>query len=193
MSAQTQLNAPVTLEDYLSFERQATKKYEFVEGIIYAMSGASRQHNMIVGNLHGELWTHFKKRHCNVYMSDMRVKVNQTDYVYPDVVALCGDTELEDEQFDTLLNPSVIIEVLSTYTQSYDKGKKMTLYQNIPTIQDYVLVAQEECRIEHYQRQNQNQWLLTVLTEPEHTLNLQSVNVQIALSDVYDKVILEHI
>ena len=201
MSAQPQLDTPTTPEEYLAFERQSTEKHEFVDGIIYpvhggshpdnetyAMSGASRKHNLISGNLFGELWTRFKKRDCSVYMSDMRVKVNETDYVYPDVVAVCDDVELEDNEFDTLLNPSVIIEVLSKSTKTYDKDKKMTLYQNLPTVQDYVLVAQDECRIEHYQRKSQNQWLLTVLTEPKQVLDLQSVDANISVQDVYDKV-----
>ncbi|WP_353573342.1 Uma2 family endonuclease [Candidatus Albibeggiatoa sp. nov. BB20] len=200
MPAQPQLDTPTTPEEYLAFERQSTEKHEFVDGIIYAygdshaddetyaMSGASQKHNIIAGNLFGELWTSFKKRDCSVYMSDMRVKVSETDYVYPDVVAVCADVELDDNKFDILLNPSVIIEVLSKSTKTYDKDKKMALYQNLPTVQDYVLVAQDQYRIEHYQRRSQNQWLLTVLTEPEQILILQSVDTQISVQDVYDKV-----
>ncbi len=191
MLAQSQLKTPITPEDYLAFERKAEEKHEFVDGIIYAMSGASREHNEITGNLFGELWTRFKKTPCRVYMNDMRVKINETDYVYPDVVGLCDDIQLEDEQFDTLVNPALIIEVLSKSTQNYDKNKKMTLYQSLPTVQDYVLVSQDEYRVEHYQRKSQNQWLFTVLTEPQQILQLNSVNAEISLQDIYDRVTLD--
>jgi Uma2 family endonuclease len=185
MSAQPQLK--ITPQDYLKFERQATEKHEFVDGIIYAMSGASRQHNRITVNFATYLSNQFKERDCEAFVSDMRVKVNKSDYVYPDVIAVCGEVEFEDNHFDTLLNPTVIIEVLSKSTAKYDKSKKMTLYQNLPSVQDYILVAQDECRIEHYQRQNN--WDLTLLTELEQVLNLQSVEAKILARDIYDKVI----
>lgn len=191
MSAQPQLEPPVTPEEYLAFERQAEERHEFVDGIIYAMSGASLRHNQITANIIIGLGGQFKGRDCQAMASDMRVKVNETDYVYPDVIAVCGDVELEDEQFDTLLNPSVIIEVLSKSTQNYDKNKKMALYQNLSTVQDYVLVAQDQYRIEHYQRKSQNQWLLTVLTEPQQVLQLNSVKAEISVQDIYERVKIE--
>lgn len=188
MSAQPQLDTPTTPEEYLAFERQSTEKHEFVDGIVYAMSGASLRHNQITVNLVAELREKFKGRNCQSMTSDMRVKINETDYVYPDVIAVCGEIELEDNVFDTLLNPTVIIEILSKSTAKYDKDKKMVLYQNLSTVQDYVLVAQDQYRIEHYQRRSQNQWLLTVLTEPEQILDLQSVDVKVLVQDIYDKV-----
>lgn len=183
-----QLETPITPQEYLAFERQAEEKHEFVDGIIYAMSGASLRHNTIAWNISANLHFQFRGRNCQAMASDMRVKVNETDYVYPDIVGLCGDVKLEDEQVDTLLNPTVIIEVLSKSTQNYDKNKKMALYQNLPTVQDYVLVAQDEYRVEHYQRKSQNQWLLTILTESAQILQLSSVNAEILFQDIYARV-----
>lgn len=188
MSAQPKIN--ITPEEYLIFERQADERHEFVEGIIYAMSGASRAHNIITVNIASAFNNQFKGRNCNVYASDMRVKVNQTDYTYPDIVAVCGESELEDEHFDTLLNPTIIIEVLSKSTERYDKSKKADLYRTLDTVQDYILVAQSQYYIEHYQRQNQHQWLLTVLTDINQTLVLKSVDTKISVQDIYDKVLL---
>ncbi len=188
MSAQPKI--AITPEEYLTFERQADEKHEFVEGIIYAMAGASRSHVIIVSNLVISLGVQFKSRNCNVYANDMRVKVNQADYTYPDVIAVCGESKIEDEQFDTLLNPTVIIEVLSKSTERYDKSKKADLYRNLETVQDYILVAQNQCYIEHYQRQNQNQWLLTILDEMTQILELKSINAEILVQDIYDKVLM---
>jgi Uma2 family endonuclease len=132
----------------------------------------------------------FKKRHCKVYSSDMRVKVNKSDYVYPDVVAVCGDAQFEDNTFDTLSNPTVIIEILSDSTERYDKGRKAELYRALPTVQDYVLISQTHCYIEHYQRQTATQWLFTTISQMDEKLILSSVNATIAVHDIYDKVFL---
>jgi len=188
MSASPQLAVKITSQEYLAFERQATEKHEFVDGIIYAMSGASEEHNLIAVNMVAELHLAFKKRHCKVYSSDMRVKVNKSDYVYPDVVAVCGDAQFEDNTFDTLSNPTVIIEILSDSTERYDKGRKAELYRALPTVQDYVLISQTHCYIEHYQRQTATQWLFTTISQMDEKLILSSVNATIAVQDIYDKV-----
>jgi len=188
MSASPQVAVKITPQEYLAFERQATEKHEFVDGIIYAMSGASKEHNFISSNITGELYLAFKKRPCVVCANDMRVKVNESDYVYPDVVAVCGDAQFEDNTFDTLSNPTVIIEILSDSTERYDKGRKAELYRALPTMQDYVLISQTHCYIEHYQRQTATQWLLTIISQMDEKLTLPSVNVTIAVQDIYDKV-----
>ena len=188
MSASPQVAVKITPQEYLAFERQATEKHEFVDGIIYAMSGASKEHNFISSNITGELYLAFKKRPCVVCANDMRVKVNESDYVYPDVVAVCGDAQFEDNTFDTLSNPTVIIEILSDSTERYDKGRKAELYRALPTMQDYVLISQTHCYIEHYHRQTATQWLLTIISQMDEKLTLPSVNVTIAVQDIYDKV-----
>jgi Uma2 family endonuclease len=189
MSASPQLAVKITSQEYLAFERQATEKHEFVDGIIYAMSGASEEHNLVAGNLFGEIRQCFKGRSCKTYINDMRVKINELDYVYPDVVAVCGDAQFEDNTFDTLSNPTVIIEVLSDSTERYDRGRKAELYRALPTMQDYVLISQTHCYIEHYQRQSATQWLFTTISQLDEKLVLSSVNATIAVHDIYDKVL----
>jgi len=188
MSASPQVAVKITPQEYRAFERQATEKHEFVDGIIYAMSGASKEHNFISSNITGELYLAFKKRPCVVCANDMRVKVNESDYVYPDVVAVCGDAQFEDNTFDTLSNPTVIIEILSDSTERYDKGRKAELYRALPTMQDYVLISQTHCYMEHYHRQTATQWLFTIISQMDEKLTLPSVNVTIAVQDIYDKV-----
>ena len=188
MSASPQVAVKITPQEYLAFERQATEKHEFVDGIIYAMSGASEEHNLVAGNVFGEIRQCFKGRSYKAYISDMRVKVNESDYVYPDVIAVCGDAQFEDNTFDTLSNPTVIIEILSDSTERYDKGRKAELYRALNTVQDLVLISQTHCYIEHYQRQTATQWLFTIISQMDEKLTLPSVNVTIAVQDIYDKV-----
>jgi len=188
MSASPQVAVKITPQEYLAFERQATEKHEFVDGIIYAMSGASKEHNFISSNITGELYLAFKKRPCVVCANDMRVKVNESDYVYPDVIAVCGDAQFEDNTFDTLSNPTVIIEILSDSTECYDKKLKAKLYHALNTVQDLVLISQTHCYMEHYHRQTATQWLFTIISQMDEKLTLPSVNVTIAVQDIYDKV-----
>ena len=134
-----------TPEEYIALERKAHFKSEYFDGHIIAMSGASRQHNLIVTNISGELHVQFKGRGCEVYTNDMRVRPSPRDtYVYPDVVVVCGEPEFEDDVFDTLLNPILIVEVLSPSTERRDRGEKFTRYKHLAALQEYVLVSQDK-------------------------------------------------
>ena len=186
----------ITATEYLELERTHPElKSEFVGGEIFAMAGASESHVTIVSNLVGELYVQFKHRPCKVYASDMRVKVNKNkvgeagDYVYPDVVALCQKPELVEQ--DNLTNPRLIIEVLSHTTEKYDLGQKAELYRAIPSLQDYILIAQNRHYIAHYQRQNDQSWLLREYRDENATIDLESMQAKLNLIDVYDKVIFE--
>jgi Uma2 family endonuclease len=192
MSALPKLQETISSEDYLFQERQNSQKHEFVEGIIYAMAGASEEHVLITGNVFGEIYSIFKQRSCKVYNNDMRVKVNKNDYVYPDIVAVCGESKFEDNVFDTLINPTVIIEVLSESTENYDCGKKAALYRHLETVQECLLIAQDRCYIEHYQRHNESQWLLTIISNMNEVLTLKSINVQITVQDIYHRTKITH-
>jgi Uma2 family endonuclease len=188
MPAQPQI-AYLTPEDYLAIERQAQYKSEYFDGEMFAMSGASPEHNQIAVNIVAEIHTQLKKRPCRVFMSDMRVKVSPTGlYTYPDVVAFCDPPRFDDQQKDTLLNPNVIIEVLSDSTEAYDRGKKFQHYRTLESLQEYLLIAQDKCQIEHYIRQSNNQWLLLEINKIEATIDLPSIKCSLALSDIYDKV-----
>ncbi len=173
---------------YLALEREAEQKSEYVNGHIFAMAGASRQHNQITFNLAGELRAQLRGRPCVAYVSDMRVKVSTTGlYTYPDVVALCGEAEFEDTFMDTLLNPMVIMEVLSRSTEAYDRGEKFAHYRRFPSLCDYVLITQNKVRIEHYVRQDK-QWILSEFDDWNNTIQLASIDCSLSLEEVYDKV-----
>jgi len=188
MSAQAQI-AYITPEEYLSLERQAEYKSEYFDGEIFAMTGASEAHNQIVANLMIEIGTQFKKRPCKVYANDMRVKVSPTGlYTYPDIVAVCEQRHFDDEQKDTLLNPTVIIEVLSSSTADYDRGTKFEQYRTLDSLKEYILIAQDKYHIEHYVRQANHQWLLSETNDLQDMIELPSIQCSLAVSEVYDKV-----
>lgn len=176
-------------EEYLAIERKAEYKSEYVDGVMYAMAGASERHNLIVGNVVASLHFPLRKTPCKVYPSDMKVRLpNARKFFYPDVSVVCGDARFADEERDVLLNPLLVVEVLSESTAAYDRGKKFQSYQQIESLQEYLLVTQDEFVIEHYVRQPDDKWLYTKATGLEASVRLPSLSCEIALSDVYDKV-----
>ena len=180
-----------TVEEYIAFERSSEEKHEYYAGEIFAMSGASREHNIIVMNTGASLNLQLAQRPCEVYPSDMRVKVNAIKYTYPDVSVVCGEPRFADGEFDILLNPTIIIEVLSDSTEDYDRGKKFKHYMGINSLQEYILIAQDEVRVDHYIRQSPCDWLISVSTTLEATLHLPSVNCSLLLADIYRKITFE--
>lgn len=185
----TQLKTYLTPQEYLALEREAEVKSEYFNGEMFAMSGASRKHNLIVTNIVRELSQQMRGRPCEVYSSDMRVKVSATGlYTYPDVVAVCGGPKFEDAHVDTLLNPTLLVEVLSASTASYDRGQKFGHYRGVESLSEYVLVSQDECKVEHYAKQSDRQWLQTVVQSPEARIELASIQGVLRLREIYDKV-----
>ena len=180
---------PLTPEAYLVLERDATTKSEYLNGQIYAMAGASRAHNLITGNTSSGLHVQLSTRTCEVYASDMRVKVRPTGlYTYPDVVVVCGEPRFENEDLDTLLNPTVLVEVLSPSTEAYDRGEKFAHYRQVASLKEYVLIAQNCVRVEHYLRQG-TQWLSTEFrARYDDSLNFVSLDCALHLRDIYAKV-----
>jgi Uma2 family endonuclease len=135
------------------------------------------------------LWSELRGKSCEAFNNDMRVQISETGmYAYPDLSALCGPPEFADDETDVLLNPSVLIEVLSPSTEKYDRGAKAAHYRRLSSLQEYVFVAQDEVRIEHYRRQESGQWLLTELTAPDEVLELESIGARLRVADVYEKV-----
>lgn len=181
----------LTPEEYLAIERKAQSKSEYINGEIVAMTGASRKHNLIVFNLTREISQQLQGRPCEGYSNDMRVRVPSTRfYTYPDLVVVCGEPDFEDDYLDTLLNPTLIIEVLSESTEGYDRGKKFGFYRTIPSLVEYLLVAQDEHRIEQYAKQPDGRWLLSEYRLAEDVAELASIQCRLALREVYDKVVL---
>ena len=152
------------------------------------MGGASEAHNVIVGNVLGELRQQLKGKPCRVYPSDLRVKVSSTGlYTYPDVIVVCGRSELE-QPGDTLLNPNVIVEVLSESSEAYDRGKKFEQYRSLASLTDYLLVAQDKPLVEHYARQSEGRWLLVVANRTVDSMEIASIGCTLALSEVCSNV-----
>jgi Uma2 family endonuclease len=187
----SQLNAHISPEEYLGIERKSEIRSEYLNGEMFAMVGASREHNLIVANLTREITQQLKGKPCELYPTDMRVRIPATGlYTYPNVVVVCGEPLFEDEHVDTLLNPTLIIEVLSESTESYDRGKKFSHYQTVSALVEYLLVAQDEYRIEQFVKQPDGHWLYSDARSPEGSLELASIQCVLALKEVYDRVAL---
>jgi len=178
-----------TPEEYLALERQADARHEFLDGEIYAMAGGSKRHNSISVNVIRLLGNQLLENDCSVYGSDMRVKITSTGkYTYPDVVAVCGEEFFEDESEDTLLNPMLLVEVLSQSTEAYDRGGKFEYYQTIPSFSEYVLIAQEPFRVEQFVRKESNVWTYFEFRQPDETVKLHSIDCELTLRDIYHKI-----
>lgn len=185
----SQVKTYYTPEEYLALERAAEYKSQYLDGEIFAMTGASRRHNLLAANVLATFHTQLRKRPCEIYPSDMRVKVNPTGlYTYPDVVVVCGEPLFDDEQKDTLLNPTVLVEVLSKSTASYDRGEKFEHYRKLGSLAEYLVIAQDKYHVEQYVRRPDNQWLLAETEDLQKTVHLPSIECDLALADVYDKV-----
>jgi Uma2 family endonuclease len=177
-----------TPEEYLALERNAEFKSEYLDGRIVAMTGATIEHATIAGNVHGELRLRLRGSRCRAFISDMRVQVGGgRRYTYPDVVAVCGEPQLMDGMLDTLMNPAVIVEVLSPSTEAYDRGEKFLHYRGIETLQEYVLVAQDRVLVERFVRAGKF-WTLSTLTDLDASLEFTSVGCEIPLRDIYERV-----
>lgn len=175
----------LTPQEYIVAERKATLKSEYLSGNIVAMSGASNEHNLITINTVNGLYNQLSDRGCRVYGSDMRVGVSTGDsYFYPDVTVVCEKPRFEDSEFDTLLNPIVVVEVLSPSTERYDRGEKFKRYQQLKSLKEYILISQDQVRVEHYFRQG-NMWQSNELTSLKDTLPLLSVDAELSLQLIY--------
>jgi Uma2 family endonuclease len=178
----------MTPEEYLAFERASEEKHEYFAGEIFAMTGASTNHNRIVGSTYAALYAQLREHPCDILANDMRVKVPVTGlYTYPDISILCEEPQFEDSEVDTLLNPAVIVEVLSPSTEAYDRGKKFQHYRTIPSFQEYVLISQDNVRVEHYRRQENDKWEMADAHTLDAAITLPSVGCTLRLSDIYEK------
>ena len=178
----------LTPAEYLEIERRAERKSEYYQGEMFAMAGATRKHSLIVTNLVFELVGQLRAKPCEVHSADMRLRVASTGlYTYPDVVVVCGEPQFADDQRDTLLNPALVIEVLSESTENYDRGRKFELYRTLPSLLEYLTIAQDRSHIEHHTRQ-EKYWTLVEYGDLSQTIQLTSIGAALPLSSVYDKV-----
>jgi Uma2 family endonuclease len=179
----------LTAEEYLEFERKVEYKSEYYLGEMFAMAGASYAHNLLVSNILFRLRQGLGPRPCSVLPSDMRVRVSPTGlYTYPDVVVVCGEPQFPDEQKDALLNPSLLVEVLSPSTEAYDLGRKFEHYRSIESLGEYLVVATDRIHADLFTRQADGGWLLRSANRMEDSLDLQSVGCRLTLADLYEKV-----
>jgi Uma2 family endonuclease len=178
----------VTEEQYLAIDRAAEFRSEFLDGEMVARSGVSMRHARLHQNISVGLDNPLRDRGCEVFGSDFRVRVSRRMYAYPDVSVVCGEPRLADERQDILLNPVVIFEVLSPSTEKYDRGVKFQHYRTVDSLKDYVLVDQDQFRIEHYSRETDNTWTLHDHQGLNDELKIASIGVSLSLSRIYDRV-----
>jgi Uma2 family endonuclease len=180
---------PITEADYLAFERTSEIKHEFIDGEIYAMTGASPNHNLVVASTIAAIHNQLRGKPCKIYPSDMKVRTPSTgSYLYPDISVVCGESQFDDEQRDILLNPTIIIEVLSPNTERYDRGKKFQSYRELASMQEYILIAQDSPHIERFVRQQDGLWQFSEARGLEASLDLASIMCKLALVEVYEQV-----
>lgn len=179
----------LTPEQYLSQERQSEVRSEYFDGEIFAMAGASREHNQISTNLVRVLGNQLLEKPCNVYSSDMKVKIDKVrKYTYPDVVVACQPERFEDEKRDVLLNPVVIIEILSDSTEAYDRGRKFLHYQSLDSLVEYLLVSQNASLIERFSRQDGNHWIYSQFHDMNDVIDIEYIGCILPLQEIYQKV-----
>ena len=180
----------ISPEEYLAIERDSLERHEYFDGEIFLMAGTSEEHANISSNVNISLGTQLKKRPCKSYQSDLRVHIPATGlYTYPDVIVVCGKPQLlEDAYLDTLLNPDLIVEVLSPSTADYDKGTKFDHYRTIDSLKEYVLVWQDKKRVARYTKQTDGSWTLKDFIGEESEIVLSSIDCKLLMEDIYDKV-----
>ena len=179
----------LTEAEYLAIERAAEFKSEFFDGEMFAMAGGSPMHSLIAANIIGELRAKLKDRPCKPFTSDLRLKIEATGLcTYPDVSVVCGPLQLAAGTNDTVINPTLIVEVLSEATEAYDRGEKFQHYRQMPSLQEYVLISQRLPRLEQFVRRANGEWALRIAEGLDATLTLPSLEVTIALAEVFSKV-----
>ncbi len=182
----------LTPEQYLEIERAAEFKSEYYCGTMYAMAGGTYIHSLIIARINGLLFQRLEDGRCSVLNSDLRLRVSREGlYTYPDLTVVCGPPQFADDEKDILLNPSVIVEVLSKSTEAHDRGFKFAQYRRLQSLQEYVLVSQTEMRVENYLRRPAGKWELTDFAGPDAVCRLESLGCEIAVGDIYRNVPLE--
>jgi Uma2 family endonuclease len=176
-------------QEYLARERLADVRSEYYRGEMFVMAGGSPRHSLIKTNLTTALCSALKGRPCTAYDSDLRIRVAATGlYTYPDASVICGELQFDDEERDTVLNPTLLAEVLSDSTEAYDRGKKFDHYRQLPSLKEYLLVSQDCPKVERFARNPDGTWTLTIASGLDQSLDLPSIGVRLSLAEVFDKV-----
>jgi len=176
----------ITPDEYLAMERDSEQKHEYYDGYVVAMSGARLKHNQIQANLYTKIGNHLENKECQVLPSDMRVSTpNRDAYMYPDASIVCGEPQLEDDKFDTLLNPSVVFEIMSPSTQKNDKGYKLLHYKNIPSLKEYVMIDTGKRFVEVVRKEMDGAWRFDDITDPFAGFRIETIGLSISFDDLY--------
>ncbi|HEV8433960.1 MAG TPA: Uma2 family endonuclease [Thermoanaerobaculia bacterium] len=188
----TRPDVRLTPEEYLRIERAAEWKSEYIDGEMFAMSGASYRHTLIALNLAAELRDKLRNGPCTVSSADLRVATDRRrHYTYPDVVVVCDPPQFVDDQLDTVTNPTLIAEVLSDSTEKYDRGGKFERYRSVPTLSEYMLVSQDRIHVELFTRQSDGRWSLRDWNDPAAEIEIESLHCRLKVAEVYAKVSFE--
>lgn len=182
-----------TEEEYLVFEREAEEKHELIDGEIVAMAGATREHNLIGTNTSTAIGYRLRGQDCEMYANDMRVRMRKGRYGYPDVVVACEKPIFADDEFDVLLNPILVVEVLSKSTRFRDKTEKLITYQKMESVRECLLIEQEILRIEHYVKQTPQQWILRIYENLNEIIKLESISCEVPVAEVYAQIEFEEV
>ena len=189
MIAQAQETKLYTPEEYLEFEVNSEERHEYINGEVICVAGGTPNHSQIVLNLGGTLNFELKRQSYRVYVTDQRLWIPEKRiYTYPDVIVIQGEVQLQEGRKDTIINPLMIVEVLSKSTRNYDKDKKFSAYRTIPTFQEYILIDQYTMQIERYFKTGKNSWNFSEYYDANETLSLNSIDFEITLEDIYDRV-----
>ncbi len=182
----------ISPEEYFRMEESAEVKSEYFRGEVFAMTGASYRHNVIMVNLVSDLDSLLEGGDCVVFSSDMKVRAEKNmHFVYPDVSVVCGDIQFEEGRDDTVVNPAAVFEVLSKSTMDYDRGSKFKAYRKIPSLRDYVLVDQYCCGVEHFFKAPEGRWVLEEFYRLEDVLHVRSLNADLPLRRIYKRLKME--
>lgn len=174
-----------TVEEYLQMERASNEKHEYYQGEIFAMAGANHRHNFIFSNVFGEISIQLKNSNCRPFGSDMRMHIPEnTLFTYPDISIYCGNPTIINE--DTLIQPTIIIEILSKSTRDYDRGTKFNLYRDIPTLKEYMLIDTEKVTIEVFRINTHNKWELQEYKTLQQTVQLPTVGISFSMQEIYN-------
>ena len=184
----TQAEKNYTAEDYLQAERGGATKNEFSNGKILALSGSNRTHSLLASNFTIAVGNRLQGQKTEVYVGNMRVQINANRFAFPDVVIVSGKPNFADAQQDVLLNPTIVVEIFSTKTNSQDKTEKLESYLAMDSIREYVLIKEGEMRVEHYAKQSAKQWIYRIYNDKEEVVALDSVNCKVSLTEIYSQI-----
>ncbi len=179
----------ITYAEYLALEKSSGLRHEWVDGAVWAMAGASANHNTLTSNLNGILYNQLRGRPCQSWTQDLRVRIAANNVLtYPDVLVSCPPAEWDEKLPHTLLNPRVVIEVLSPSTEAYDKQAKLEHYRLVPSLSDYILVSQDKMMVLHYHRLENDDWLLHIAENADEVLPMEAIDCHLPLSEIYERI-----